>query len=207
MMKCFNNDKERVKRIRPKPKICKVRDFNFITNTQRRAGILIYRYKDFKSIKNIEFLFAVDLNSGNLTDFGGGVKKEDFSLLHACFREFKEESYDCFKFKDSNLFENDYVLDSLVIYTKDVFILLLNINFDYDEIREIYMNSYNIKSIEGENCETKDLYLINFNDLRNSVENVDPLIQKPLIYVSIRIILKYCINDIIEKIKINDNLI
>jgi len=50
------------------------------------------------------FLFAIDKNSGDITDMGGGVKKDEFALS-AGIRELKEESGDVFGSLNSRMNE------------------------------------------------------------------------------------------------------
>jgi hypothetical protein len=55
----------------------------------KRAGVIPYTYMDGQ----LCFLLAYHADSGELSDFGGGVKKGENSLI-AAYREFSEESRD-----------------------------------------------------------------------------------------------------------------
>jgi hypothetical protein len=57
-----------------------------------RAAVLPYVIKDFK----VYFLVAVDSKTGEITDLGGGVKKNECSIV-AAIREFKEETKEIFE--------------------------------------------------------------------------------------------------------------
>lgn len=61
-----------------------------------RASVVPYTILNTKRGPKIFFLFGRDRKTGDITDFGGGVKKLEFAL-NACLREFKEESCEIFK--------------------------------------------------------------------------------------------------------------
>ena len=61
-----------------------------------RAAVIPYIVKKDKTGKDIiHFLLARDQDSGDITDFGGGVKQNETSLT-ASMREFREESDEIF---------------------------------------------------------------------------------------------------------------
>ena len=60
-----------------------------------RASVLPYIVKNVKGKRKIYFLFGIDKESGDITDLGGGVKRDEFSL-EAGLREFREESDEIF---------------------------------------------------------------------------------------------------------------
>lgn len=68
----------------------------------KRAAVIPYVVlKDQNGIPQLHFLLARDTDTGDITDFGGGVKQNE-DALSAALREFKEESdeifgntYDC----------------------------------------------------------------------------------------------------------------
>ncbi len=61
-----------------------------------RCGVIPYTiYRDSMGIHRLLFLFARDKLTKELGDFGGGVKKDEFSLM-AGMREFCEETHGVF---------------------------------------------------------------------------------------------------------------
>lgn len=60
---------------------------------KHRVGVIPYVVINNK----LMVCLGIDTNSGDLTDFGGGLKKADRTVLKGAFREFKEESGDYFK--------------------------------------------------------------------------------------------------------------
>lgn len=72
----------------------------------RRAGVIPYTI-----VNNfVYFLLGTDSNFGELTDFGGGVKKDETCIMGA-FREFKEETNGIF---DSCIYDYNQFKNSLV---------------------------------------------------------------------------------------------
>lgn len=66
-------------------------DMNVNKETPVRAGGIIYTHFEGKTY----FCLGVDTQSGNLTDFGGGVKKEE-TIVEGGLRELEEESQGVF---------------------------------------------------------------------------------------------------------------
>jgi len=60
-----------------------------------RASVVPYIVERTEDGDRLYFLFARDKISGEITDLGGGVKKNEFSLM-AALREFREESDEIF---------------------------------------------------------------------------------------------------------------
>jgi len=78
-----------------------------------RSSVIPYIYR--KKSGEILFLLAIDKKSGDITDFGGGVKKNENSLI-AGLREFEEESNKIFGDLYFNL--ND-IYTNIAIKTSD----------------------------------------------------------------------------------------
>jgi len=72
-----------------------------------RAGVIPYVI--FKN--KLYFLLGVDFRSGELTDFGGGVKYDE-TALEGAFREFEEETHNIFSRDeyDIELIKNETVI-------------------------------------------------------------------------------------------------
>lgn len=73
---------------------------SLINSRSQRASVIPYIARK----KSLWFLLGIDANSGDITDFGGGVKlyENDFE---AAWREFNEET--------KNIFSNDYTKENL----------------------------------------------------------------------------------------------
>ncbi len=66
-----------------------VQNVDWHTTTPIRAGVIVY----YRSENKINFALGIDINSSNITDFGGGVKySEENNAVTAALREFKEET-------------------------------------------------------------------------------------------------------------------
>lgn len=60
-----------------------------------RSSVVPYVIIEEDKDKKIYFLFAIDKESSDVTDLGGGVKQDEYSLT-AAIREFREESDEIF---------------------------------------------------------------------------------------------------------------
>ena len=69
----------------------RTKDMDVIRDIAVRAGAVIYTKEGDKTF----FCFGIDTQSGNLTDFGGGVKKGE-TIVEGGLRELHEESLNVF---------------------------------------------------------------------------------------------------------------
>jgi hypothetical protein len=146
----------------------------------KRAGVIPYTYvstieeTDNGPIEKKEkyYCLAIDSEYGNLTDFGGGVKKYE-TFTHAASRELYEESLGLFRFGPEALYEC-----SEAVYDFNMIILLINVKIndnttmdDIDNLVKRYYNNYSniVKS------ETKGMFWIHesrFYDLIKSGKSI-----------------------------------
>lgn len=109
-----------IQQINKYPVACYLKDFNcnlFIP----RAGIL--PYTDFCGKRY--YLFGVDRQSKDLTDFGGRILRSDKSTIEGAFREFGEETSHCF----GHLNIADYI-NSTIVYSETGLIITIKLNID-----------------------------------------------------------------------------
>jgi len=108
-----------------------------------RAGCIPY----FILNRKLYFVFGED-DSKEYTDFGGGVKTSDESVIRASLREFIEETLGVFGF----IYENE-VQDYLCCYDDKLFILFLPIesNNICEQIALFYDRLHTVKSSEIKN--------------------------------------------------------
>lgn len=80
----------------------------------RRVGIIPYIISE----KGIIFAFGLDTHHKELTDFGGGLEKKDFTCIHGAVRECNEESLGAFDDIDVGSTLNSIALmdDSMIIF-------------------------------------------------------------------------------------------
>lgn len=92
-----------------------------------RASVLPYVVRNINSKRKIYFLFGIDKETGDITDLGGGVKRDEYSL-EAGLREFREESDEIF----GTLYDrpNDYLRD-IAISSTDMCVLFVPLAFEW----------------------------------------------------------------------------
>ena len=90
-----------------------------------RCGVIIYT----KSQGNTYFCMGVDSVYGDLSDFGGGIKKDE-TIVGGGLRELKEESLGIF----GEISENE-IQNCMAFYSNNMMIIFVYRNVNRDEIR------------------------------------------------------------------------
>ena len=153
--------------------ICRVKEIDWTTQTQERAGVIVYRKNADRSM---EFVLGVDINYGSLTDFAGGVKTRDMTVVHAAMREFLEETYGAFKFDISKPLSNPIVLNSWVLLTDQMAIIFLPLDYQ----KETVITRYNYLYLRAKYHETKSLVFMDTREFRECIETGSPDIFHPV---------------------------
>lgn len=144
-----------------------------------RAGAIIYtRYRG-----QTLFCLGVDTDSGNITDFGGGVKKEE-TIVEGGLRELEEESQGVF----GELTPND-VKDSIIFHCYNMAIMFIKLDVNPDQITENF--NENLKTCE--NPEVCKLVWLNTQELMESIHG-----RGNKLYVRVRRLLNKVTNTISE---------
>lgn len=177
----------RKKRSPLRPCICKVKDIDCLSLNQKRAGVIVYDIDN--NTGKLELCWGVDHNYGSLTDFGGGVKNCDNTVLHTALREFKEETYGAFNFEYENPIMDVRILNSIAVFTDDIFILFLRLKY----CEKVLMENYKILFRKARRRETRDLY---FMDIKKFYKGLNE--ETPWIFFPIRDILKTCFEDLLK---------
>lgn len=95
-----------------------------------RGGVIVYTVFD----NTIYFGLGVDTQSGNITDFGGGIRyKRDRTALFGGLREFMEESLCSF-----GLFNELSVKKNAIILSDNMFILFLHLDVDIHDVTSTF---------------------------------------------------------------------
>ena len=97
--------------------------------SQHRSGVIVYRRL------NDEYIFGlgIDTQSGDITDFGGGVQHQDNLPIVVGLREFTEETLGVF-----GHFSAEEVIKSLVIYSDSLMIMFLHLDFNFNAINKLF---------------------------------------------------------------------
>lgn len=112
--------------------MCKLKHFpdklNNLSQDDRieRAGVIIYMKIDDEII----FCMGIDYIHNEYSDFGGGVKKKDGTVIEGGLRELSEESLGIF-----GKINSDELNNFILLYTKKTAILFIKVNVEqYDMI-------------------------------------------------------------------------
>lgn len=109
-----------------------------------RSGVIVYTHYRGKTY----FCLGVDNNFGDLTDFGGGMKKNE-TVIECGLRELEKESQGLFG--EINIKE---VENNLGVYSKNMMIMFIHRNVDIIKTKKDFKSNKEISNIEW--LETKD---------------------------------------------------
>lgn len=123
-----------------------------------RGGVIIYTIIEDK----VYFGFGIDTQSGDITDFGGGIRyKKDNNAIKGALREFMEESLCSF-----GVIKEDKVKENVVIYSETIMILFLHLKVDINIINERFYKR--VKNIQ--NPEISDIIWLTMNELKQLIK-------------------------------------
>ena len=105
-----------------------------------RSGVIVYTHYQGKTY----FCLGVDSSYGDLTDFGGGMKKNE-NVIECGLRELEEESQGIFgKIKEED------VKDCLGFYCKNMMIMFIQKNVDIKKIKNDFKSKIrNVDDVNG----------------------------------------------------------
>ena len=141
-------------------KVDYINNLNLNTLKQCRAGVIVYTI--YKS--KMYFILGIDTESGNITDFGGGISMKRENALTGGLREFSEETLGVFGNVDVEEIKN-----CVAVYdSKNIIIFLpfdVNIQSKYTEFLK------RVKQVK--NPEVKDLSILNKRQFLSLIEGKD----------------------------------
>jgi hypothetical protein len=154
--------------------ISEVNELKLDIITPKRSGVIVYTIHN----NNIYFGMGVDTKTGELTDFGGGVKyKYDINAVNGGLREFSEESL--LVFGALNINDIKY---STVVYDNNVMLIFIFMNLNINYVTSLFrrrVKYFNNPEIIDINWLTVDEFLDSLNNKgRNMYSRVKRLIQK-----------------------------
>lgn len=163
----------------------KIKDINWQTQIQSRGGVIPYTLYNGQ----IYFCLGKDRQSGDLTDFGGGIKKYE-GRVSGALREFREESLNVFSQCDKL-----DINDQLVFYSKKMLIILMKCDIDPIEISNFFENK-----VKNEvNPEIEDIVWISKDELLNLLYSDQQDKEGRIMYTKVRFFLKQ-VSNIIKNI-------
>ena len=105
-------------------------DLNVLSDNSFRSGAIIYtRYNNVTY-----FCLGIDTESGNLTDFGGGVKRGE-TIVEGGLRELEEESQGVF----GNIGPDD-IENAVIFHSHNMAIMFIPLEVNPREITKKFMN-------------------------------------------------------------------
>lgn len=123
----------------------KVKNLKMTNEGNIRSGAIIYTHYRGKTY----FCLGIDSIYKDLTDFSGGVKKDDPSIIDGGLRELFEESQGIF-----GEFKYEDVRECLCIHTKNMLTMFIRMEIDMEECKYIFEER--IHNFEG-NLEVSDI--------------------------------------------------
>src|SRR5579863_2519100 len=137
-------------------KIDYIQNINFSDFHPMRSGAIVYTFIKGK----IYFIFGVDANSKNITDFAGGVAIKTEDSITGGLREFCEESLGIF-----GLITTEEIKKCLAIYDSNNLIMLVPLKLDLEKKYQEFLKRVN----RLKNPEVIDLYICDKRQLINLV--------------------------------------
>ena len=135
-----------------------------------RCGVIVYTHYKGKTY----FCLGVDSSFGDLTDFGGGMKKNE-NVIECGLRELEEESQGIF-----GKIEEEEVKNDLGFYCKNMMIMFIHRKVDIVKIKEDFLNKIKeneeVSNIEW--IETKDFIDIISGRGKRMYSRVKRILQK-----------------------------
>lgn len=149
-MKIRNNQKKDID-----VNISLTQDMNIVKDNHVRSGAIIYtRYNNVTY-----FCLGIDTDSGNLTDFGGGVKKGE-TIVEGGLRELEEESQGVFGKISPEDIEN-----AVVFHSYNMAIMFIPLEVNPREITKVFMNRIR----KEEDHEVCDITWLNTEEFLESI--------------------------------------
>lgn len=156
------------------------REMNIVRDAAVRSGAIIYTYYN----GNLYFCLGIDTQSGNITDFGGGVKKGE-TIVEGGLRELYEESLGVF----GDITPED-VNENLIIHCFNMAIMFIPREVDPTTINKLF--SRRIKQLDPE-PEVCGIVWLTMDQLLESIHG-----RGNKLYVRVRRLLNKVTNAIIE---------
>lgn len=177
-------------------KICKIKDIDWSTQNQIRAGVIPHVRKTDKRYFNL----GKDAKFNSLTDCGGGKNNGDINSLYTAMREWKEESCNIFGYEDPDVLisiDKDHLDNSICIMNDDMLIIMIELDPDID-----------MKNIEDEfthrsqielNSENSNLVWLDHTTFYKAIMDRNG----PKMYILVRMLLSRVLDELYQQLDIN----
>src|SRR5438132_13197355 len=119
-------------------KRCRVKNVPLHCIKPVRAGVILYTIVE----DQVLFGLGVDSKTGELTDFGGGIKyKLDKDPIGGALREFHEETLNIF-----SKINRSMIGDCLTLFDERIMIIFVGVNCNSKEACDLYQVAYKKKN-------------------------------------------------------------
>lgn len=143
-----------------------IKNVKMIMETPSRSGVIIYTHFKGKTY----FCLGVDSNFGDLTDFGGGMKKNE-TFINCGLRELEEESKGVF-----GEIKEEEIQSNMGVYSKNMMIMFIYRNVDMVKTKKDFKPNNEVSNIEW--IETKDFIDIISGKGKRMYSRVRRVLQK-----------------------------
>lgn len=143
-----------------------IKNVKMTMETPSRSGVIIYTHFKGKTY----FCLGVDNNFGDLTDFGGGMKKNE-TFINCGLRELEEESKGVF-----GEIKEEEIQSNMGVYSKNMMIMFIYRNVDMVKTKKDFKPNNEVSNIEW--IETKDFIDIISGKGKRMYSRVRRVLQK-----------------------------
>ena len=143
-----------------------IKNVKMTMETPSRSGVIIYTHFKGKTY----FCLGVDSNFGDLTDFGGGMKKNE-TFINCGLRELEEESKGVF-----GEIKEEEIQSNMGVYSKNMMIMFIYRNVDMVKTKKDFKSNNEVSNIEW--IETKDFIDIISGKGKRMYSRVRRVLQK-----------------------------
>lgn len=143
-----------------------IKNVKMIMETPSRSGVIIYTHFKGKTY----FCLGIDSNFGDLTDFGGGMKKNE-TFINCGLRELEEESKGVF-----GEIKEEEIQSNMGVYSKNMMIMFIYRNVDMVKTKKDFKSNNEVSNIEW--IETKDFIDIISGKGKRMYSRVRRVLQK-----------------------------
>lgn len=145
-------------------KIDKVGNIVWSGQQQSRCGVIPY----FIFNEEMYFILGMDEKTGDLTDFGGWIGKNDSNSLAAALREFNEESLNTFGNID---WQNESLQDMIVVYSTSMMIIFAHFDIDIQKTFNLFERRRDKILLKGNTIEVSSMFSIGQKHLEKLIFN------------------------------------
>lgn len=143
-----------------------IKNVKMTMETPSRSGVIIYTHFKGKTY----FCLGIDSNFGDLTDFGGGMKKNE-TFINCGLRELEEESKGVF-----GEIKEEEIQSNMGVYSKNMMIMFIYRNVDMIKTKKDFKSNNEVSNIEW--IETKDFIDIISGKGKRMYSRVRRVLQK-----------------------------